>query len=286
MRIANYDSRLVLVDGSDGIDVFEASRTRFGPSPSNAYEHWTEFRAWAHDFLTSKAFEDAERIQLELEKLGSPSPTPPQVFAIAMNYGDHVREGGYDIPSAPGVFTKFQSSIAGPFGVIQLPDGNVDWEIELVVVIGQSGHRIHPEDAWDHVAGLTVGQDISERIGQHRPPAPQFSLAKSYPGFSPMGPWLTTPDECENVDNIEMQTLLNDEVVQQSSTGEMIFDVPSIISHLSQAVTLFPGDVIFTGTPAGVGKGRTPPLFLSDGDVLRSSITGLGTMRHELVARM
>lgn len=163
-------------------------------------------------------------------------------------------------------------------------DGNVDWEVELVVIIGREAHRIDEADAWSHVAGLTVGQDISERISQLRGPAPQFGLGKSFPGFTPQGPWLVTPDEFDNPDDLELGCMIDGEEVQKGRTCELIFPVPSLIAALSQTVTLYPGDVIFTGTPAGVGVGQSPQRFLQPGESLDSWIEGIGELRQRFVA--
>lgn len=282
MRLALYDRRLILIVDDRPVDVHEASEGRFGPDPASVYEEWDAFVEWSGKHLASLS-ETPRAEQLDTTLLGPPSPTPRQVFAIALNYREHAREGNFDIPTQPGVFTKFASSLSGPYGDIVLPPGKVDWEVELVVVIGRRAHRISAEDAWDHVAGLTVGQDISERIGQHRPPAPQYSLAKSYPGFSPTGPWLCTLNEVQDPNDLVVETRVNGEVMQSSRTSDMIFGVPTLLSYLSDHVTLLPGDLVFTGTPQGVGKGRDPQIFLRPGDVLDSRVDGIGSMRHNLV---
>jgi 2,4-didehydro-3-deoxy-L-rhamnonate hydrolase len=181
------------------------------------------------------------------------------------------------------VFTKFPSCITGGHGEIQLPPGgHTDWEVELVAVIGRRAFRISAADAWDHVAGLTVGQDISERVLQAAGPSPQFSLAKSLPGFGPTGPWLVTPDELADPDDLEISCYLNGELVQHSRTRHLIFGVPALIAYLSARLRLLPGDVLFTGTPAGVGFSRDPAVYLKPGDELVSRIEGLG----ELVTRV
>lgn len=208
------------------------------------------------------------------------------MFAIGLNYRDHAEEAGLDASATSMVvFTKFPSSITGSNTSIELPPGSVDWETELVVVIGECAHRITSADAWRHVAGLTLGQDISERELQLRPPTPQFNLGKSYPGFSPMGPALVTADEFADPDDITIGCQLNGRQMQQGRTGNMIFPVPAIIATLSQTVQLLPGDVIFTGTPAGIGWARTPPLLLQPGDQLVSTAETIGSMHHRFTAR-
>ncbi|EME22615.1 fumarylacetoacetate (FAA) hydrolase [Rhodococcus triatomae BKS 15-14] len=211
---------------------------------------------------------------------GPPAPEPRQVFAIGLNYQDHADEANLTYPEVPPTFTKWVGSFAGPESSLNLPTTTVDWEAELVVVIGKRADQVAPESAWSHVAGLTVGQDFSERTLQLTGPAPQFSLGKSYTGFAPQGPWLTTVDELKDPDDLAIECRINGEIVQKSSTARLIFSVPQLIAHLSSVVPLLPGDVIFTGTPAGVGGARKPPKFLSDGDVVETSIAGLGHIRQ------
>ena len=148
------------------------------------------------------------RVAFEVAELGAPVPRPRQVFAIGLNYAEHAAEAGYPPDSMPVTFTKFPSSIVGPDAVVELPEGHVDWEVELVVVIGREAHRVDRESAWDHVAGLTIGQDLSERIAQLQGSAPQFSLGKSFPGFGPTGPWLVTPDEFADRDDLAISCSL------------------------------------------------------------------------------
>ena len=263
--------------GDDGaLDVAEHSHGRFGPGPQSVFAEWDAFRRWAQDATSGRyvPFDEAQ--------LGPPAPCPRQVFAVGLNYRDHAQETGFAVPEgAPPVFTKFPSCLTGPFGTIALPaHGNTDWEVELVVVIGREARRVRRADAWSYVAGLTIGQDLSERISQMAGSSPQFSLAKSFPGFGPVGPYLVTTDELTDPDDLAIETELNGEIVQSARTSQLIFDVPTIIERLSAVASLLPGDVIFTGTPAGVGMGRTPPKWLQPGDELVSRIEGLGEMRH------
>ncbi|MDO5499600.1 MAG: fumarylacetoacetate hydrolase family protein [Propionibacteriaceae bacterium] len=285
MRIANIADRahLVLTAGGEDrlIDIADASAGRFGPSPSAVYEVWDDFRAWAAE----AELEADSGVPLDRAALGAPSPQPRQVFAIGLNYDAHAAESGFEPPTElPPVFTKYVSAFTGPETQVRLPSGgHVDWEVELVAVIGREAHRIEEHTAWDHVAGVTVGQDLSERITQLRGPAPQFGLGKSYPGFAPQGPFLVTPDELPNRDDLEIGCRINDEVVQCGRTSEMIFGVPALVAKISENVTLYPGDVIFTGTPAGVGLGRDPQRFLQSGETLHTWIEGVGEMTQRLV---
>jgi 2-keto-4-pentenoate hydratase/2-oxohepta-3-ene-1,7-dioic acid hydratase in catechol pathway len=276
MRIANLSGRLVIITGSRAIDVWQASGGRFESSPQAIYDRWGEFRAWAAsaDLPGGTEFDAAD--------LGAPAPAPRQLLAAGLNYRDHAAESGFAIPEGlPTVFTKFVSSITGPLTTVSLPPGgHTDWEIELVVVIGARAWQVAESDAWRHVAGLAVGQDLSERISQLAGPAPQFSLGKSLPGFSPMGPCLVTPDEFADPDDLGLRATINGEEVQKARTSALIFPVPVLIARLSTRLPLLPGDVIFTGTPAGVGLGRSPQRWLADGDELISTIEGIGELRQ------
>jgi len=162
---------------------------------------------------------------------------------------------------------------------VVLPSNYVDWEVELVVVIGRGGHRIPENRAWEHVAGLTIGQDLSERRVQTAGRPAQFALGKSFPGFGPTGPVLVTPDELPDPDDLALSNILNGTVVQQARTSQMLFPVPELIARISAVVPLLPGDLIFTGTPAGVGVQRTPPRYLRPGDELVGQIEGIGELR-------
>jgi 2-keto-4-pentenoate hydratase/2-oxohepta-3-ene-1,7-dioic acid hydratase in catechol pathway len=201
-----------------------------------------------------------------------------------LNYPDHAAEGGVDVPEWPMVFTKWVSSFTGATGEIALPATTVDWEAELVVVIGRRAHMVSRDAAWDHVAGLTVGQDLSERTLQVRGPMPQMGMAKSYPGFSPTGPYVVTPDEFDDPDRLEFGCSVNGEVVQQASTADLVFSVSVLIAELSAVLPLQPGDVIFTGTAGGVGAVRNPPRFLKPGDELVTYVEGIGELRHTFTA--
>ncbi|MGW1718712.1 fumarylacetoacetate hydrolase family protein [Streptomyces sp. NPDC002156] len=278
MRIANLSGRLVLItdDQARAVDVEEASDGRFGADPQAVYERWAEFRSWAG----SAELPQGQRF--EAAHLGSPAPAPRQLLAIGLNYRAHASESGFEAPEGlPPVFTKFATSISGPVTEVALPpEGHTDWEVELVAVIGTRAERVSEADAWSHIAGLTVGQDISERITQLAGPIPQFGLGKSFPGFTPMGPWLVTPDEFDNPDDLELSCSINGEEVQKSRTSDLIFSVPALVSKLSAVLPLLPGDVLFTGTPAGVGLGRDPQRWLAPGDALVSSVEGIGELRQ------
>jgi 2-keto-4-pentenoate hydratase/2-oxohepta-3-ene-1,7-dioic acid hydratase in catechol pathway len=279
MRIANLSGRLVALDVDRAVDVERASGGVFTSDPQAVYARWREFREWvaSAELPAGEPFDVAD--------LGSPAPEPTQVLGIGLNYRDHAGESGFEVPEGlPPVFTKFRGSVSGPVTEVRLPEGgHTDWEVELVVVIGAPARDVPEERAWEHVAGLAVGQDISERITQLQGPAPQFSLGKSFPGFAPIGPWLVTPDEFADPDDLALSCSINGEQVQKSRTSELIFPVSSLVSRLSAVLPLYPGDVIFTGTPAGVGLGRNPQRWLNPGDVLVSEVEGIGRLRQTFV---
>ena len=277
MRIANVRGRLTLLAGDRGIDVETASKGRFAADPQAIFHQWAAFRTWAREAP------DAAGAPVADADLGAPAPRPAQVFAIGLNYRAHAAEAGLDLPDRPATFTKFPTCLAGPFADVPLPPGMVDWEVELVVVIGIQAHRVAEDVAWRHVAGLTVGQDVSERILQWGAGG-QFSLGKSYPAFGPMGPWVVSVDELDDADNLQLTCAIDGTTVQDARTSDLIFSVPRLIAELSAVLPLLPGDIIFTGTPAGVGISAKPPRFLQPGEVVESWIEGIGTIRNRFVA--
>jgi 2,4-didehydro-3-deoxy-L-rhamnonate hydrolase len=274
MQLINLGGRIHLALNAHAADIADASRGQLSSAPADFYDQWGHFLKWAADAGPDIGFP----LKYRTAELGAPSPRPRQVFAIGLNYREHADESGFDEPDEPVVFTKFVSSFTGPDTTVQLPPGSVDWEAELVAVIGFGGRDIRAADAWQHVAGICLGQDLSERQAQHSGPAPQFSLAKSHRGFSPMGPALLTVDEFTDIDDLEISTQIDGEYVQRARTSQMIFPVPLLIERISSVVELYPGDVIYTGTPSGVGVGRTPPRFLRPGNTLVSHLEGVGTL--------
>jgi len=278
MRVASADGRAVLIHGEGIVDIAGASGGSLPADPQLLYEQWDEVRALAERVASADA-------PLDVQALQAPVPRPRQVFAIGMNYAAHAAEAGVEPPTFPPTFTKFPTCLTGPNATVELPSAFVDWEVELVVVIGRLAYEVAPGDGWRHVAGLTVGQDLSERIVQTRPPAPQFSLGKSFPGFGPIGPWVVTPDELDDRDDLALGCSVNGEEMQKSRTSDLIFGVDALVHLLSSITPLLPGDLIFTGTPGGVGGTRTPPRFLSPGDELASPIEGIGTIHTHLVER-
>jgi 2-keto-4-pentenoate hydratase/2-oxohepta-3-ene-1,7-dioic acid hydratase in catechol pathway len=275
MKLANHDGRLAIVLPDGVVDVATASDGRFGPDPMAAYDAWDELVAWAVGATTPTG-------PLDEATLGNPVPRPRQVFAIGLNYRSHAEESGMAIPSVPATFTKYPASLSGPFDDIEVHGDAVDWEVELVAVIGRRADRVAEADAWRHVAGVTVGQDISDRTLQFAA-GMQFSLGKSRRGYGPMGPWLVTPDELSDPDDLALGCSVDGETVQDARTSDLIFGVRQLVAELSAVLPLLPGDVIFTGTPAGVGMARQPPRSLQPGQVLETWIEGIGTIRNRCV---
>ena|SRR5579875_1437323 len=285
MRIANLNGRAALV-AERALDVATASDGRFGPDPSSIYAEWAAFRDWASQIDVDA---DPAAQPFTPDDLGAPVPAPQQVFAIGLNYADHANETSMALPQEPLVFTKWQSALAGPETTVRLSGDRVDWEAELVVVIGTGGRDLPA--SWDAVAGLTVGQDLSDRTVQNRGDRPQFGMGKSFAGYAPTGPAVVTLDEiraAHDLDALEIGCSVADgdveRVLQDGTTADMVFAVPELVARLSAIVELRPGDLVFTGTPAGVGLGRKPPEFLRPGQILTTTIEGLGSIRQTFVA--
>jgi 2-keto-4-pentenoate hydratase/2-oxohepta-3-ene-1,7-dioic acid hydratase in catechol pathway len=279
MRVGNLSNRLTLFTDEGAVDVEQASGGWFGPDPQAVYDRWDEFTEWAGRNQGS-----GEAKPFDMKDLGAPAPRPRQVFAIGVNYPAHAEEGKADVPTAPLVFTKWPASFTGPVGDILLSGDRVDWEAELVAVIGKHADNVAVEQGWDHIAGLTTGQDVTDRTVQLQGPFPQWGLGKSFRGYSPSGPWLVTLDEFADPGDLEIGCTVNGQQMQKGRTSSMVFSVPALVAELSRVVSLEPGDVIFTGTPAGVGVVRKPPVFLAPGDELVTQIEGIGELRHRFVS--
>lgn len=209
-------------------------------------------------------------------------PNPKKVFAIGLNYRSHAGESGMAVPPAPLTFTKFPSCLVGPTADVVLSGGAVDWEVELVVVIGKGGKNIAESAAWDHVAGITLGQDISDRMVQMVGAPPQFSLGKSFDTYGPIGPVIVSVDSFEDPNDIGLWCDVAGQRMQEARSTDLIFNIPFLIAYLSNICTLEPGDIIFTGTPDGVGAARGQ--FLKAGDVIDSGADVIGSLRNACVA--
>lgn len=235
-----------------------------------------------HDFTL-----DAEQREIGLigedVSFGPRVPRPTNVFAIGLNYHDHAQESGLPVPEVPMVFTKFNGSIAAPDASIELRGQTVDWEVELVAVVGTAGRDVAVADAWSHIAGVTLAQDISDRHVQMSSTPPQFSLGKSFDRYGPMSATLVSPDCFADRDDIRIWCDLSGSSVQDASTRDLIFTIPQLVEHLSAVCTLQVGDVILIGTPAGVGASRGR--FLRPGDVLTSGADLISPLRNVFVGR-
>ncbi|MFZ2178328.1 MAG: fumarylacetoacetate hydrolase family protein [Rhodococcus sp. (in: high G+C Gram-positive bacteria)] len=279
MRIVNHDGRLGLATPDRWVDVETASAGRFSADVQAIFPRWEEFVSWA------KTVDPSTGAEIDPGSLEAPVPRPPQVFAVGLNYRAHAAESGLDLPDAPFVFTKFPASVTGPYSHIELPSSSVDFEGELVAVIGSEARNVSAADAWGHIAGLTAGQDLSDRELQLSGPAPQqFSLGKSRAGFTPIGPALVTVDEFDDPDDLELSCTLTGEEMQKTRTGDMIFPIPQIVEYLSAILPLLPGDLIFTGTPSGIGWARDPQRFLGPDDELITRVERIGEMRHHFTS--
>jgi 2-keto-4-pentenoate hydratase/2-oxohepta-3-ene-1,7-dioic acid hydratase in catechol pathway len=218
-------------------------------------------------------------------RLGSPIARPSKIICIGLNYADHARETGAAIPTEPIIFFKSTTALIGPNDNVIIPRNSkkTDWEVELAVVIGKKATYVDEQDAMNYVAGYCLHNDLSEREFQLERNG-QWVKGKSCDTFAPLGPFLVTVDEVADVNNLGIWLLLNGVQVQKSNTANLIFKIPFLVSYLSQFMTLLPGDVISTGTPAGVGLGMKPQTYLKPGDVMELGIDGLGTSRQSTVA--
>jgi 2-keto-4-pentenoate hydratase/2-oxohepta-3-ene-1,7-dioic acid hydratase in catechol pathway len=220
-------------------------------------------------------------------KLLPPVPDPGKILCVGLNYADHAREGGKAIPTEPVLFAKYPNTLIGAGDPIKLPKvaNKVDYEAELVIVIGKRGRHIpNDKSAFDHVGGYTCGHDVSARDWQFRGEEKQWSIGKTFDTFAPTGPVLVTADELTDPHSLQVQLRLNGTTMQNSNTKEFIFQVPHLLWFLSQVVTLEPGDLIFTGTPPGVGISRNPQVLLKPGDVTEVEIQGIGVLKNPVVA--
>ncbi len=260
-------------------DVERASNARFSADLMAVLQRWDDFVEWAHGLREGVA----DTVLRDVD-LGPPVPRPSKVFAIGMNYREHAKEAGLEVPGSPVVFTKFPSCLVGPRADVELSSSYVDWEVELVVVIGRRGRRVAEDRAFEHVAGYCVGQDISDRRIQFADKPPQFSMGKSIDTFGPIGPALVSVDGFANPNDLGITCDVSGERMQNARTSDLIFSVFQLIAFLSGMCTLEPGDLIFTGTPAGVGSTRDPRRYLKAGEEIVSTIEGIGTLVNRCVA--
>lgn len=273
-KLANINGRAALVANDHYFDLEEASDGDFSADPMAAIARFNELA----DINLASARANGKITDVIL---GPPVPRPGQIFGIGLNYRSHTAEFAVDEPEWPLIFTKFPGSLAGPTSEIVLRGDQVDWEVELVAVIGKTTKDVPCNKAWDHVAGLMVGQDISDRKVQFSGTAPQFSIGKSFDTYAPTGPFLVSKDGVDDHTNLAISCDVSGERKQTARTDQMIFSIPRLVEYISSIVTMQAGDMIFTGTPEGVGmaSGR----FLKGGDIIVSSIEGIGTMVNHCV---
>lgn len=274
--VVNGRAVLVHPGGNRVSDVERISGGTLPSTPLECFANWAGLRTLA-DTCTDPGS------SVTSTDFAAPSPQARQIFGIGLNYREHAAETGAPIPDSPLTFTKFPSSINAPFGDIPVTVPTCDWEVELVVVIGSGGRDISKADGWQAVAGVCVGQDVSDRLLQRATQPPQFNLGKSRRGYTPFGPWLVDAHTLSERDNLTVSCTVNGVEKQRGSTDDLIFDVPTIVAYLSTIVELLPGDVIFTGTPSGVGGARKPPEFLQPGDVVMSTLHGLSSITNHCI---
>lgn len=277
MKLATFDAgdgvRIGVVAGDSVIS------TGFGGSMIELIARWPDQKQ-----QIERAIETGERKPLSAVRLLAPVLRPGKIFAIGLNYADHIAESKADTPANQVWFTKAVTSVNGPYDPILIARNGqfVDYEVELVAVIGKGGRNISKADAPAHVFGYCVGNDVTERFWQHR--TPQWSLGKSFDTHAPIGPWITTADEVGDPHALDLRCLVNGQQRQASNTRHLVFNIWDQIEHLSQAMTLEPGDLIFTGTPGGVGAAMDPRQFLKAGDVVRCEIDKLGAIEAKMTA--
>ena len=265
MRLVSYEGGFGRVEEQDGDRVVV---------PMGA-----DLVGWLAEQPTGGSGADGQPVAYDALTLRAPVPRPGKIVCVGLNYRDHAAETGADVPTEPVLFAKFANSVVPDGAEVAIPPATseVDWEAELGVVIGRRARRVGVEEAMDHVAGYTCLNDLSARDLQRR--GGQWTRGKAIDGFLPMGPWLVTRDEVADPQALAIGCSVNGEVVQESSTAQMVFGVAELVSVISQTMTLEPGDVIATGTPPGVGMARTPPRYLAPGDEVVVSIEGLGSLR-------
>lgn len=283
MRLVTYERnaspRAAARKNGGYVDLNQAD-SQLPPDLKELLADWPRLKERARAALAS-----GEVLPAESVKLLPPIPDPQKIICVGLNYADHARESGMAPPPEPVLFSKFPSALIAAGEPIELPSVSkeVDYEAELVVVIGSGGRNIPREEALDRVGGYCCGHDVSARDWQLRKPGGQWLMGKTFDTFAPIGPELVTPDEVGDPDQLDIKFRLNGELLQDSNTREFIFGVEEIIAYVSGVCTLVPGDIIFTGTPSGVGAGRKPPVFLKPGDVAEVEIEKLGILRNPVV---
>ena len=275
-KLGSIKGRAVLISEDNYYDLKTISEGKLSSSTLEALHHMDLLNDLNENLNNLDATGAVDTINFD-----SPVSAPKNCYAVGLNYRNHAEEAGMQIPEVPMIFTKHTTCLVGATSDIEMRSNYVDYEAELIVVIGRQGKNISKSEAWSHIAGVCIGQDISDRPAQFAASPAQFNLGKSFGTFGPMGPYLVSPDLVNAEQGLSIECRVNDEIRQSDNTNDLIFDVPDIIAYLSEILTLNVGDVIFTGTPGGVGvmEGK----FLKDGDILTTSIEGLGTMTNKCV---
>jgi len=279
VRLANANGRACVVVGDAVVDIERGSAGKLPADVMSALTRWDAVMSWASGLGPSAATG-----ALDEAALGPTVPRPAKVFAIGLNYKSHAEEGGLPLPKQPMVFTKFPNCLVGPRADVVLSSAYVDWEVELVVVFGRRAYKVPEARVFDYVAGYCVGQDISDRRLQFSDQPPQFSMGKSLDTFGPLGPALVSIDAFPDPNDLRLTCDVAGERMQDARSSDMVFSVPQLVSYLSGFCTLEPGDIIFTGTPSGVGSVRNPRRYLQPGEEIVSTIEGIGTLRNRCVS--
>ncbi len=288
MRFANLQGRgVIVVAGSDGTDhAIDIERVTDGHLTNDPMVY-TDLAHHGEIAAAVASTAPAEWPVLDLALLGAPVPRPPKGLGVGLNYRTHAIESGREFPTEPHFFGKTNNCVAGPFDDVVAPSGRheIDFEAEVVIAFGRTCKHATLDDAWSYIAGVTAGQDISDRGEQFRLPIKQFTIAKSYDTFGPIGPFLVTPDSFPDRDALDLTGVVSGEVMQSANTSDLIFSIPALIAWLTRFMTFGPGDLVWTGTPGGVGEARSPQRYLLDGDVIETTVSGVGTMRNRVVVR-
>jgi 2-keto-4-pentenoate hydratase/2-oxohepta-3-ene-1,7-dioic acid hydratase in catechol pathway len=288
MRFANLHGRGTLVvphdDGTDrAVDIERVTNGAFSHDPAVYADlaHHDALREVAGSVLA------ADWPVLDVAQLGAPVPRPPKGLGVGLNYRTHALESGRELPTEPHLFGKTNNCVCGPFDDVIAPAGRheIDFEAEVVIVFGRTCKAATEATAWSYLAGVMCGQDISDRGEQFRLPIKQFTIAKSYDTFGPTGPFMVTADDLEDRDALDLTGSVSGEVMQHANTSDLIFSIPALVVWLSRFMTFGPGDLVWTGTPGGVGEARTPQRYLLDGDVIETTVSGIGTMRNVVRVR-
>jgi 2-keto-4-pentenoate hydratase/2-oxohepta-3-ene-1,7-dioic acid hydratase in catechol pathway len=279
MKLATFTEshrrRIGLVEGDTIVDLAAAA-----PNLPQAMIPFLRAGSQAMEAARAAAASGKGRLPLAKVRLEAPVPRPGKVLAIGLNYADHIREGGRPMPEHQIWFAKQATCIVGPTDAIQIPkvSDKIDYEAELCLVVGRKCRHVPAARAFEVIAGFMCGNDVSVRDWQQR--SPTMMMGKGFDTHGPTGPWIVTPDEVKDVHALPIRCVVNGETLQSASTAEMVFKIPAQIEHLTAAFTLEPGDVIFTGTPAGVGIYRKPPVLLKAGDKVRVEIDGIGAIEN------